>query len=101
MDEDYAFAPPPFDSVAALERLRRSLRELRPLQERAGPPLRYELSGQTVLELLPGSSLIEARLARQPARTPQWQPAVRLQDSAALRDFIERVRRQLAVWTDD
>lgn len=100
MDDNDFFAPPPFNAADGLERLRRSLRELRPLREYPGTPLAYELAGQRVVELMPSADTIEARLARQPARTPQWQ-ARTLKNSADVRDFTETVRRQLATWTDD
>jgi hypothetical protein len=100
MDDADFFAPPPFNATEGLERLRRSLRELRPLRERAGTPLAYELSGQSVVELTLSAGAIETRLARQPARTPQWQSRT-LKSSADVRDFTETVRRQLAAWTDD
>ncbi|MEY8876362.1 MAG: hypothetical protein AB9M60_07625 [Leptothrix sp. (in: b-proteobacteria)] len=99
MDDDF-FAPPPFNAAEGLERLRRSLRELRGLRERAGTPLVYELAGQSVVELTLRPDAIETRLARQPARTPQWQ-ARTLRNSADVRDFTETVRRHLAAWTDD
>jgi hypothetical protein len=99
MDEDF-FAAPPFNASEGLERLRRSLRELRPLRERPGSPVAYELSGHVVVELTLAPDGIQTRLAKQPARTPQWQARL-LKSSAEVRDFTEVVRRQLAAWTDD
>lgn len=100
MDDNDFFAPPPFNAADALERLRRSLRELRPLKERAGSPVLFELAGQVVIELALLPEGIQTRLAKQPARTPQWQPRL-LKSSAEVRDFTDLVRRQLAAWTDD
>lgn len=97
---DDFFAPPPFRPDEALQQLRRALRELRPLQERAGEPIAFELGGQRVVELAVQDGAIAARLARRPARTPEWQ-AHTLKDAADVRRFTEAVRRALAGWTDD
>ncbi|WP_119156349.1 hypothetical protein [Caldimonas tepidiphila] len=97
---DDFFAPPPFRADEALQMLRRSLRELRPLAERPGEPVAFELGGQRVVELSVQGDAILARLAKRPARAPEWQTRT-LADAAAVRDFTEAVKRALAGWDDD
>lgn len=97
---DDFFALPPFQPAEALQQLRRSLRELRPLTECIGEPGAFELGGQRVVELAVQDDAIAARLARRPARTPEWQ-ARRLADAADVRHFTEDVKRALSDWTDD
>ena len=97
---DDFFAPPPFQPGEALQQLRRALRELRPLAERAGDPVAFELGGQRVVELSVQGGALAARLARRPARTPEWQ-ARTLKDAADVRDFTDSVKRALSGWTDD
>lgn len=97
------FAPPAFKPAEALVDLRRRLRELRALDERSAGntgAVVLNLKGQPVIELTAGPDAIEARLARRPARSPEWQ-ARSIRSSAQLRDFAEEVRRRLAQWDDE
>ena len=84
---------PPFKPVEAMQNLKRRLHDLR-LAERAGA---FELRGQTVVELSVGDTAIETRLAKRPARTPEW-TRHSLKSSADVRRFIESVKQQLARW---
>lgn len=92
---DDFFAPPPFQPEAALAGLRRSLRELR-LTEREG---RYEWRGLPVIELAIDGDALDARRARQPARTPEWTRAA-LRNAAEVRRWLEDTRRQLERWNE-
>jgi hypothetical protein len=97
MDDDFSFAAPPFDAAAALVTLRRQLRELRPLAERGA---RFEVRGQSVIELQAGDGAIQARLARRPARSSEWS-AQTIDSTLALRQFVDRVKKQLPLWERD
>ena len=94
---DDFFAPPPFKPAEAMVQLKRQLRELRPLAERGNG---FELRGQTVVELAADDSAISARLAKRPARTPEWTQHA-LRNSADVRRFVEAVKAQLARWSDE
>jgi hypothetical protein len=96
MSDDF-FAPPAFKPDEALQTLKRSLRDLRPLAERGNG---FELAGKRVVELLADATTITAKLARQPAHTPEWQPMV-LKNSADVRKCVDEVKKRLARWTED
>ena len=90
------FAPPPFDAAQALVQLKKQLRDLR-LAERGAA---YEIKGQPVIELTLAGAAIQARLVKQPARTPEW-TAHSLRNAADVRRFVDTVRQQLARWGDE
>lgn len=94
---DDFFAPPPFKADEALVGLRRQLRELRPLAERG---TRFELGGRAVIELAVEAGAIQARLARRPAVTPEWE-RLALKSSAEVRKFADEVKKRLTRWQDD
>ncbi len=96
MSNDF-FATPPFKPDEALTQLKRSLRELRPLAERGSG---FELSGQQVIEFQREEATLVVQLARQPARTPQWDRMV-LKNSADVRRCLEDVKRRLARWIEE
>lgn len=92
---DDFFAPPPFKPADALQRLQRDLKALG-LIERAGV---YERCGTPWVKAAVTDGVIEAALAKAPARAPQWQ-ARTLKDSAQVRDFLAAVKQQLAKHED-
>ena len=94
---DNFFAPPPFKPAEALAQLKRQLRDLRMLTERGSA---YELRGQAVVELAADDAAIDARLAKRPARTPEWTRHT-LRNSAEVRRFVDTVKAQLAAWSDE
>ena len=97
------FAPPPFKPAEALVDLRKRLRELRVLTERgagSGERSSWELKGAAVIEIATGAASLDVKLARQPARTPQWEPRS-LKSGADVRGFVDEVRRRLARWEDE
>jgi hypothetical protein len=94
---DDFFAPPPFKPAEAMVQLKRQLRDLRALAERGNG---FELRGQTVVELAADDSVINARLAKRPARTPEWTQHT-LRNSADVRRFVEAVKKQLTSWSDE
>ncbi len=98
---DDFFAPPPFKPDEALITLRRQLRDLRPLAERAvdGKP-RFELKGRRVVELAVEAGAINARLVKRPAMSPEWERFT-LNNGADVRKFVDETRKRLARWTDE
>lgn len=96
MNGDDSFAPPAFDPAGALLGLKKQLRDLR-LAERGAT---FELKGQSIVELATTPTTIEARLAKRPARTPEWTTHT-LKASPDVRRFAELVKQQLARWSGD
>jgi hypothetical protein len=94
---DDLFAPPPFKPAEALVQLKRQLRELRPLAERGSG---LQLQGQDVVDLQADEQVIRARLAKRPARSPEWTNHV-LRSSADVRRFVDEVKAQLRRWSDE
>jgi hypothetical protein len=90
-------AAAPFVPDQALVQLKRALRELRQLNERGN---RYELKGLVVLELECSEHALTARLAKRPARTPEWERFT-LGANPDLRRFGDEIKKRLARWTDD
>ena len=87
------FAPPPFKPEAALEQLRRALRDLK-LAERGDG---FELRGKRVLELRADATHITARIARKLALTPEWDRQL-VQSAADQRKLVDEIKRRLARW---
>jgi len=100
MSDDF-FAPPPFKPDEALVALRRQLRELRPLAERAidGKP-GFELKGKRVVELVASADAITARIVKRPAVSPEWDTCT-LKNGADVRKFVDDTKKRLARWTDE
>jgi hypothetical protein len=96
MADDF-FAPPPFKAAEALVQLKRQLRELRPLAERGNA---FQLQGQDVIDLQAEAETIRARLAKRPARSPDWAVHT-LKNSADVRRFVDTVKAQMARWSDE
>jgi len=92
-DDDFGFAPPPFQPEAALVGLRRSLRDLGLAERGAG----FELRGKRVLELAADSATIRARIARRLMLTPEWD-AMTLAGAADARKLLDEVKKRLARW---
>ena len=97
MSEESSFAPPPFKAGEALVRLKRSLRDLRPLAERGDG---FELQGKPVVALALEDAGIAARLARRPSHTPEWDRYA-LKNSADARKLVDEVRKRLARWIEE
>jgi hypothetical protein len=95
-DEDFGFAPPPFDAAAALQRLKRELREMG-LAEREGV---FERRGLAIAHAAVDGDRLAAARVRRPSRSgPEWQ-ARELKSAADARDFAADVKRALASWSD-
>jgi hypothetical protein len=96
MSDDF-FAPPAFKPAEALLQLKRSLRDLRPLAERGEG---FDLQGKRVIEFAHDDKAISAKLAKQPAHTPQWDTLV-LKNSADVRKCVDEAKKRLARWTEE
>jgi hypothetical protein len=93
-DGDFGgFAPPPFNADNALVAIKRALRDMK-LAERGNA---YELRGKRVLELAPDGGAINARLARRPMLTPEWD-RVAVKSAAEQRKLLDEVKKRLARW---
>lgn len=95
MDDD-SFAPPAFRPDEALVQLKRSLREQRGLTERAGG---FDWKGHAVIALALDGNAIAARLAKRPARSPEWEVR-RVASSVELRKLLDDVRARIKRWSD-
>lgn len=94
-DEDFGFAPPPFNADEALQRAQRELRALG-LAEREG---RFERRGQQIAKLAVDGATLKASIVKRPGRSPEWTDKT-LRDSAAVRDFVADLKKKLATWSD-
>ncbi|WP_077036507.1 hypothetical protein [Pelomonas sp. KK5] len=97
-DEDF-FALPPFKPAEALVKLKRDLRDLRSLTERSGGGS-FDMQGQPVLQLSSDDTQLHARLAKRPARSPEWESRS-CKNAAEVRRLLDDIRRRVAQWTDD
>lgn len=96
MADDF-FSPPPFKAEEALVQLKRGLRDLRALSERGAG---FELKGQPVIDLAVDGATLRARIAKRPARSPEWETRV-LKNSADVRQFTADVKKRLENWSSD
>lgn len=92
-DDDFGFAPPPFNAEHALQQIKRALRDSK-LAER-GPG--FELRGKRVAELVVNGSAIDAKLARKLALTPEWDKS-QLRNSNDQRKWIDEIKKRLERW---
>ncbi|MBV8471170.1 MAG: hypothetical protein JOY60_15070 [Burkholderiaceae bacterium] len=95
-DGDF-FAPPPFRPEPALLQLKRFLRDLKGLAERGNG---YSCQGATVLELSADAAVLNVRLARRLAQSPDWD-TLSCRNHADMRRAQDEIKRRLARWTDD
>lgn len=96
MNDDF-FAPPTFKPDEALLQLKRTLRDIRSLSERANA---YSLQGQVVLALSVADGKLCARLAKRPAHSPEWESR-ECKSSAEVRSLQDEIKRRVARWTDE
>jgi hypothetical protein len=95
-DDAGGFAPPPFNPANALQQLQRSLRDLR-LAPRGNA---FELRGRRVVELAEDGAVLQARLARKLALTPEFDKLT-VASAADQRKLIDEVRKRLARWEQE
>ncbi len=98
------FALPPFKADEALVKLRRDLRELKPLAEKGtGPVVRFEWKSLPVIEvsLAAGDKpALAVSLAKRPSQRPEWTKHT-LASSADVRKLLDEVKRSLKRWDDE
>ena len=92
-DDDWGFAPPPFNADNALQQLKRSLRDLKLAERGKG----FELKGKAVVELAPNDGVIAVKLARRLSMTPEWDQ-VQIRSGADQRKLLDDVKRRLERW---
>jgi hypothetical protein len=90
------FAAPPFNADNALVTTKRALRDMK-LVERGNA---YELRGKRVVELSLDGGRINAKLARRPALTPEWD-RVAVASATEQRKLLDEVKKRLARWEND
>jgi hypothetical protein len=90
------FSAPPFKPDEALLQLRRALRALGGLTERGQ---QFEWKGRPVVALVADGAQLQARLARRPAVSPEWESRT-LKSGADVRRFGDDVKKRVARWRD-
>jgi hypothetical protein len=95
-DDDFGFAPPPFNAEQSLQQLQRAMRDLK-LTARGAL---FEQRGKAVIELQRQGDAVQARLARRLALTPEWDPFT-VKSAPEQRKLIDEVKKRLARWGDD
>ena len=96
MSDDFSFSPPAFKPGEALVGIRRTVRDWRTLTER-GPG--FDFKGQPVLTLEVADGVLQARVVRQPARSPQWDTHA-LRSSQEVRKFTDDLKKRVQQWGD-
>jgi hypothetical protein len=92
-DDDFGFAPPPFDADGALVQLGRALRDLKLAERGSG----FELRGKAVVQLAVEDGAVAARLARRLAITPEWD-RINVRSGADQRKLVDDIKRRLERW---
>jgi len=95
-DDNWGFAPPPFDAEQSLLQLQRAMRDCK-LGARGKA---FELRGKAVAELEAHDGAVAARLVRRLVNTPEWDSFV-IKSAADQRKLIDEVKKRLARWTDE
>ncbi len=90
------FALPPFNADSALAQIKRSLRDSK-LTERGNA---FELRGKRVLELVPEDGVINVRLARKLAMTPEWD-RLSVKNANEQRKLLDEVKKRMARWASE
>lgn len=92
-DDDWGFAPPPFNADNTLQQIKRSLRDLKLTERGQG----FELKGKPVVELALDGGGIAVKLARRLSMTPEWDQ-VQVRSGADQRKLLDDVKRRLDRW---
>ena len=89
------------DLDEALQRLRRELKDRKPLQELGtGPVTRFGLQGVTVVELKLVEGGIDCAIAKKVSQRPDWLRSS-IRSAADVRKALDAVTRQLKLWVDE
>jgi hypothetical protein len=95
-DATGGFAPPPFNAAGVLQQLQRSLRDLRLAPRGAA----FELRSKRVVELGVDGAVLQARLARRLALTPEFDRFT-VTSAADQRKLLDEVKKRLARWEQE
>ena len=95
-DDNWGFAPPPFNAEQALQQLQRAMRDLKLDARGKG----FELRGKMVIDFEAEPSAVAARVARRLALTPEWDRFT-VKSAADQRKLIDEVKKRLARWVDE
>jgi hypothetical protein len=95
-DDDWGFAPPPFNPANSLEQLQRAMRDCK----LSGRGKGFELRGKPVIEFEIEPGAIAARVVRRLALTPEWD-RFSIRSAADQRKLIDEVKKRLARWGDE
>ena len=94
---DQFFAMPAFKPDEALLQLKRSLRDLSGLAaSRDG----FSLRGRSVIELSVAEGMLQARIVKRPAHSPEWEVRP-CKTHAEVRAVQDEIKRRLARWMDE
>jgi hypothetical protein len=96
-NDHWDIAPPPFNADAALQTMKRFVRDQRVLAERGEG---WMLGADVVLKLAIDGASVKLQLARRPARTPEWD-VFTLKSATDTRKLQDEIKRRLARWKDD
>lgn len=96
-DDTWDMAPPPFNAEAALQTMKRFVRDQRVLAERGEG---WMLGADLVLKLAADGAAVQVQLARRPARAPEWDRFT-LASATDLRRVQDEIKRRLTRWKDD
>lgn len=96
-DDSWGIAPPPFNADAALQTMKRFVRDQRVLAERGDA---WTLGADAVLKLAVDGTAVKVQLARRPARTPEWDTFT-LASPTDTRKLQDEIKRRLTRWKDD
>ena len=95
-DDDFAFAPPPFNAENSVQQLQRAMRDCK-LSARGNT---FELRGKAVIELQRDGDTVAVKLARRLALTPEWD-RLSVKSAPDQRKLIDEVKKRLARWADE
>ncbi len=95
-DDDWGFAPPPFNAEQSLLQLQRAMRDCKLAARGKG----FELRGKAVVELEVRDGAVAARLVRRLVNTPEWD-AFTVKSAADQRKLIDETKRRLARWLEE
>lgn len=97
MNESWDIALPPFNAESTLQTLKRFARDQRVLQERGDGWL---LGGDVVLKIAADGQAINLRLAKRPARAPEWNTFA-VKSAPDARKAQDEIKRRLLRWKGD
>ncbi|MEN9544093.1 MAG: hypothetical protein RLZZ598_926, partial [Pseudomonadota bacterium] len=89
---------PAWKAEDGLERLKRGLRDIRLLSERGAA--RFDWKGMLAIEAAVDGKVIRVRIAKRPARTPEWETKT-LSNGTDVQHWLEDARKRIVRWSED